>query len=391
MSSDKIVLLLILSIPLCATSNDTLTISQTTLLAKSITYTYPDSAFKLLEKNIEAIQELLKTEKDPSIERSLMLNQSDCYNSMGNLYVNQQLYTQAIKCLFKSQEINLSLNDNAKKVRFHLNFGGIMIELNSYDEAIFHLEKALNISQNKLDSAIFLTNIYISLGVVHMDLFNDSIAKEYFEKSLVLGDKMGNPLISIASLGNLGQIALSRNEYREAIDILNQATELAEKEDLEVHSIGLYEKIAWAKNSLELKDEAFHIYLKALSLTEKYDHRRYYGEILSELAILNHPDDTNNYEYMLDSLSRLSESPTTRRFSFNALKELSLRNHDFEKAYYYTNKAHALLDSMTNNDNKNMAIASAAKLQYERSIKIKNNTIEFERDRIRVLNTLLII
>jgi tetratricopeptide (TPR) repeat protein len=169
-------------------------------------------------------------------ERSLKL-QEEMNNFYGSVAVQVQLgllhygrgnYDKSLKILKKSYSINK--RNNYIKCLNLTNLGLVYSAIGERDKALKYFIEGESLS----DEIGFLyqkVENQMRIGIVHREKTDYILAKDYLERSLALGKKLGIPHIMGYSLFYLISIALDKNSPKQAQEYLTRYKELASNQE----------------------------------------------------------------------------------------------------------------------------------------------------------------
>ena len=288
-------------------------------------------------KSIEHYEKALALRRQTGDKRG----EAGIHTNLGNAYESLGELPTAISQHRESLAIYESIRDTLRMARAFSNISSVLSLGGAYPEAFEALNKARLLVENKGDSPTTF-KIYTQLGHNRFDLDMFSKAKDWYQRSLLLRQKSGDPVDIADGLVDLGNALDELNNVDSstlAIKYYLQALKIYQDQDDEP-SIGLVcNNVGDAYKHLEQLDEA----LKYLRESERI-----------RLAIEDEPGLMETYNTINDVLFRQGKTKESlqyiRRYSeiadkignenmrMAALKDFArayAKLGDFSKAYEY--------------------------------------------------------
>ncbi|WP_075883900.1 tetratricopeptide repeat protein [Candidatus Protochlamydia sp. W-9] len=352
-----------------------------------------------IDKNEEAIScfqaALSLTEKKS--EQTLI------YNGIGRAYANAQQYKEAKKAYYKALEF-LPQGDFFLAIEIHKNLAGLFNDFGRYGKAIFHAEKALNLSQhetiqkdelNALDSQFGTITL---LGNIYGAIEDYGKGLKYHTQSLKIAEKI-KPFTDYLGLAytSLGIAYSNLKMYPESVEHYNKALEITKESFLRAKillnlgntffSSGSFDKAiekykeSYAIDNTNLKinyfnglgvcyeaignkDEAIESIEKAICLSQESQDRRSeaggynnLGQVYSKseprLAEENYRKSINIYSLLHQKLKNYSQGQITffkeQSIPLLKLESLFLQQGKTEEALQVTDfrRSRALVSALT--------------------------------------------
>jgi signal transduction histidine kinase len=249
--------------------------------------------------------------------------------NIGTLYQKLGSYDSAAYYLFKSLKTAQTLNDSNVTASILSNLGQLMYKEKKLDDAISYYEQALNIFRaigNKKSAA----DVSQNLGIAYADKRDFDKAKQYYHETLdiytALGSKRGVGRACI----NLSYVLEEQKQYEEAIMYASKA-------------LGYFRDI---KNP-NGESEALH-----------------------SLATINHGMKKNdvalNYAQQSLAISIRIGNHESQLENYKLLNQLYGEGGDFKNAYFYSQKAAALKDSLFNETKEKIVNELQTKYETEK-------------------------
>lgn len=219
--------------------------------------------------------------------------------------------------------------------------GEAFMKLGKDDQRDFQFDKAIALSRQNIDKNIEAETLYKIARWFHL-IDDYKLALDYYERSFMLEEKMGNESGLARLMNNMGIVYKLQGDYSKAIDLYTQSLKLYEKIGNEkgmagsIHSIGnIYlaqgsfnKAIEYYNNSLVIKEELddkagiakslnnmgiTYFYLREIDKAKGYYHRslQIKEELLDKKGMLNSLNnigliftEEENYKQALDYFNR---------------------------------------------------------------------------------------
>lgn len=165
---------------------------------------------------------------------------SACANSMANIYLELNNYTDALK-LFT---ITYDESKNAKDYYFEIyalqGLGKVNLAQNKFTEAKEFLAQALQLAE-KNKSPLHIANATSEMANFYFQTGNLSEAEKLNKEALQIRENNQFTLAAVTSCNHLGEIYIKQNRWDEALEVLNKGLALAEKTNvkLKVYEVNL--------------------------------------------------------------------------------------------------------------------------------------------------------
>ena len=197
-------------------------------------------------------------------------------NNIGLVYYKIKDFDTAIKYFKRAIDLKEQTGGDGKEYAL-VNLGLCYSELKAYDSAIHQYEKAIKICDDNCGEDI-LVEAFNGLGVAYYTVDELESAYDYFNKALKLAENDINTSQEIIALYNLARIEFKKNDFNNALKVLNQSQEKAREIDYRLYIRGNYQLYAEIYSNLGKYDSAF-------AFQKKYDSIQ--SEIMNEEVIQN--------------------------------------------------------------------------------------------------------
>lgn len=215
------------------------------------------------------------------------------YEDMGSIYLHQSLYQKAFDAFYRSYQCDSLLNDHKVLMYSLSNMGWVRVVEGKEKEALFYLDKALELALALKDS-IFMSDIYqrMSLNCENVDsaFMYARLAGNYLTEK--------NDSISYYSLWlTFGELYLDKQELDSAEYYLKRTLDIADfkRKILASYSLAEVEKI---RGNYE----------------RAFEYQSYYGDNIDSIFSLNKASDIERLAYKYDSEAKVAKEKESRRF-----------------------------------------------------------------------------
>ncbi|MCV9387398.1 tetratricopeptide repeat-containing sensor histidine kinase [Reichenbachiella ulvae] len=151
---------------------------------------------------------------------------ANCYNAMGIALSYKGMPREAIFYFKEAIKIEEKIGGKNLSAPF-INIGGLYQDLGEFDQAVFHLKKALAIAEaneNEQRIAYSLNN----LGTVYDKQGNYPLALEHYKQSMYMNEALGDSLGIVNNITNMGLIYQTQKNYDKAMKCYERALEIDE-------------------------------------------------------------------------------------------------------------------------------------------------------------------
>ncbi len=109
---------------------------------------------------------------------------ASCYNNIGNCYVDQGDFKNALLYYYKAEVINHKINNDDGIMTDALNIGRTYIKMKQYDSALKYFNMSYEIVNNTADKYKGGAEALAGLGNTHLQLGNIPLAREYYKMGI---------------------------------------------------------------------------------------------------------------------------------------------------------------------------------------------------------------
>ena len=144
----------------------------------------------------------------------------EAYFLIAKLHQSKGSFEKAIGLLKDSKKLSSSLDNTSKQKilgRISLFHGSIEMNKGNYPKALDHFHNS-QLTFSEISDSSLLAQAYSKIGLVNYYEYNDSLAMDYYQKSLQIHQKQNNQSgISIQTF-NIGNLLQESGKYDEAVE-----------------------------------------------------------------------------------------------------------------------------------------------------------------------------
>ncbi len=219
-----------------------------------------------------------------------VFGKSNSMVTLGNLYIQQGDYIEAIKTFNEVLETQLRENDPRQIAVCFINLGDVYQKFGDTDLALENFMKASEYLE-KSNERLYLMDCYGNIGNIFYDKGKLEEALTYMERSLAISDSLGNPRPSIFILINVGNVYKDQGKSQKALEKFQEALTISD-------SLRYQEGILQATNSIgkfyNLQGnytEAFNYASRALRMAVKQNNLEVQRDCNELLSIIYEKED----------------------------------------------------------------------------------------------------
>ncbi|MEQ9467252.1 MAG: response regulator [Ekhidna sp.] len=269
-------------------------------------------------------------------------------------------YSKAME-LAKAHDYNLLFADANN------NIGNVYLDRDQFEKALEHYLVCARIlsDDNRVKSIVT-----INIGLVHYELKNIELAKEYFEKGIELAEGINEDWLKAFNLQKLGMIAKEQKYHEQALTYYNQSKDLFQKLNNRREELLLNTNIGNIYLEQDKLDRAIEMFKTSLENTQPSDELSNQGyaligitnAYLKQNELLN---AQNSAEKLID-LAKEIQSPSKHAEGMKLLSEIYALNDQFEEAYIIQKEFSSLQDSIFNTTKSEQILDMEAKYENDR-------------------------
>lgn len=298
------------------------------------------------------------------------------HNDIATAYLNFGSYDSALYHLNKSLEIRKSLNDKKGIASVQSKIGATYEYMGKYKEAIAANFNAHKYFEEINDSVKILKSLG-NIAQLFEHMGDKPNAKKYFIQAKLIADKLGDPyymayydnqIINLTE-GMKNPEKLLAN-YRKMLDIVTEQGNV-------VLQSNIINNIANCLKAMKNYREALAFYEKGLKIALESGDKHEQAVIMVNIGNLcalmkNYPQAISYYEKVIP-LAREMELYVTLKDVYNNLAFIHRELREFEKALNYIEFAIIYNDSLTNSETRNYLKEVQTKFEVEKKeLMIKN-------------------
>jgi two-component system sensor histidine kinase UhpB len=285
-------------------------------------------------------------EKDPGNNKV----QTNFNQAMGRYYKKNGDYKAALPYTLAAVKLAEAGNiDKSHIAGQWLNAGDVYESLADYNNAMVCNLKALHFFEeggNQLGESFCYNNI--ASIYINLELYNKAL--NYAQKSLDLKKQLGDRRSICTSLESLGNVYIGLNNLPQALVNYEQALKIALAEKMPIEQASCYFSMAKIFSAQQKDSLAVVYYKKTKTLANKLDNELIAANAEMELSILlNNTDSLRQTENSLvATLQTFKNAGSLENESANyqRLSEFYAASKQYDKALQFTNKYHAVKDSI---------------------------------------------
>jgi signal transduction histidine kinase len=310
---------------------------------------YKKNDFHAAENYFEQAFQIRKEEKKMIKAASACVNLLRLYSDYSKLKAAENIGKTGISLVINDVK-NVESADI--KAKLHHLLSEVYREKGRYPAALFQLEECLKIRE-KLDNKAYIIQTYLSLGNFYSEnaIKNYSKAKEYYSKGLILTLKERDVIHQAKFLIALGNLHLVQEEPSIAFDYFEQTLSLGQKILFEDKLLATT-KLGSAYFVLEKKEEALDIWVSLENTLIEYGDSFELAYLLTDIGMtydqLSKPQQAFSY---LNRANRIANYLDYQPLQVATLKNLTNHHYkkgDFQQAFKLNKVVENIQDSITN-------------------------------------------
>lgn len=338
--------------------------------------TSPDIAIQKLEKLI------------PDLNNSeLTYYVSDVYSRIGNLFLQQSNYKNALKYYEISDSIAVLENFLRLRCENLMMSGKCLHQLGNLTSALSRLHQALKFAEQlKLNNLI--SQICTFIGSIYSDSKNKDFAVPHLSRALKIAVEQKDTSAIVQAYVYLGNNSFYGNKYQESLKYYSEALKIEEKKNIASAALaGLYGNIGNSYGELGDHVLCLEYQQKAVGIFENLNDKTGLAICYTSIAVSNLK--LKKYQESLlffqkaQNIAIEIESPEDLVEIYSGLSTLYGEKGDFEKAYLYHKKFHVTKDSLYNAANERKLTELELSYQFENTRKEIENKQKLEKERLQ--------
>jgi tetratricopeptide (TPR) repeat protein len=292
-------------------------------------------------------------------ETQNLLEISNIYNNLANIYSDTRKYEMALEYYLKSLEIRERLNNTRLVIASYVNIGNLYMNTGELARADSVYSRGLELNRLVFPDKI-IPQLLKELGSLSILLGDHQRAKNYLEEALAMAENEQNNRDLFSINNTLGNNYLQTGDYERAIDHYNRAFEAAKELNLKLQMAAILLNIGNTFAATEQPLRAMSYYKESNILFN--DVNNYPGIKSTYLNIgvmfdrINEPDSSLAYYQKAVDLSDALDDLIFKAQTYNFLGNQHRSMGNFEVAIPIINKA--LEFAKTLNLPKEVAIAT---------------------------------
>lgn len=357
-------------------ANDTTKMNLLILLAKTLAYSDPSRAMKIIDTELPAAQQLRY--KKGTLEG---------LNVKSSLYFLQGNRAQAQASAEEYLQMAERYSDKPGQIAANSLLGILYAQSANYAKALEYFLTSLRLAEEVGDKSR-LAALDQNIGNVYNDIQDYDKAIGYYKESIAITQSIV-PAVAVppAPYNNIGSALIHQKKYKEALDYLDTGSRISLRTNNRRSLAGAYTNLADAWHNLGDNDKSYDYAIRALEIGRALSDKRTManaminvGTALSEasdsLLLSRHLDPKHRYPTavaILDSAVQLAGSlgdPVTREEAYKYLGEISQRVKDYPLAISSMQAYEQLHDTIVNDDNEKTIIRKFIQYDFDKKAAI---------------------
>lgn len=245
------------------------------------------------------------------------------YHDLGSVHELLGEHEQARRYYGEMARYAWLLGDRAKGGAALNKLGRALRGVGSYDEALAHLERALQLFRHVNDERGVASTLD-DLGKIHWIRGSQDRAFDYYSASLRMRRDLGDKRSIAVSLSNLGSLKLQRGELREAMLYFREALELRKDSQDRQGLAGSYNDMGGLCAEQGKFDEAILLFQESLQIAREIGFRGLEAAALNnigecQMALKNYAESRENLLKAREIASQIDQ----QRVLFDVLRNLA--------------------------------------------------------------------
>lgn len=237
------------------------------------------------------------------------------HNALANIYIEKGDYHIALTEAFKALKCFEDIHHESRMADVLKQIGDIESGLENHEASLSYFHKAIDIYE-RFEDIMYAAYANNSLGISYQNLNDYTNAAKHYNIAIAYSRDVEDNLSLSNSLHNLAELEIIKNNYSIAKNLLFDAKKIAEKEDLKLGLVNVYDGLSQIdyqskkfSDALMNNAEAIDIAKKIGALSHLKDLYKYRSKILQGL---NRNAEAihylNTYQTLNDSLFSLTKS-----------------------------------------------------------------------------------
>lgn len=248
------------------------------------------------------------------------------YFGMGLIAYNRSDYRLARYYFLKSGQSLSATEVNSLTCQVNNELGNTFLALNQLDSAGFYYQKTLILAE-KLGDQATIARTFNNLSIASYKLGNFEKAVEWQIKAVKIKEQMPDTVSLATSLNNVGSFFIKLNNYQDARRFLLRAYRiLTEKQSPKIKGYSAL-NLGISYKMLEQYDSAVYFYNKALEIYQTLGAQANIGKIYSNLGGLY--EAKLDYDQALNFMKMSLDIAKTQKLSYEA----AIRNRNIANVY----------------------------------------------------------
>jgi len=183
------------------------------------------------------------------------------------IYIEKGNYKIALTKALKAIELFEEINNLTRKADALKQVGDIETALGNNTSALKYYENAFKIYDD-FDDITYMAYTANSIGIVYKELNDFANAKKYQNMGVSFAREVNDKMSLSNALHNLGELFLIEKNYKKASELLTEAKEISEKENIPQSIINAYNGLAKVDYGLNKPNNALNKIDKAIAIAK---------------------------------------------------------------------------------------------------------------------------
>lgn len=330
-------------------------------------YIYDDKGD--IQKALDYYHESLQLSEDIDDKKGI----AESLNNIGIIYNNQGNTAKAYDCYIKSLEIQKKIGNKQGIALSCNNLGFLHFNKGDIPKALEYFSTSIKLREEIGDKKGTASS-FNNMGFVYYHQDDFPKALEYFEKALKIREEIDDKIGMALSYNNIGGIYKNQGDMDKVLEYLHKSLKIQEEIDDKNGIAMSYNNIGFVYNNMDETDKAKEYFNKALKIREEIGDKQAIAQTLYNLCLvsISKKDLSSLKEYATRgyNLSKELGFPDDIEKAASQMKELSIMQGDYKKAFEYYQEQIAMRDSIKNDENYKLTQKQQARYEFEKQAAI---------------------
>ena len=290
------------------------------------------------------------------------------HQNMGGVFMQRNELDSALYHFIMAENYAVKLNDENGLASCYLNIGNVYNQKDEFVKAFEYWLKCKAIAKRRNDFELQL-KIAMAIGQAYVNLRETSSSVVYFEEAAQLARKSNNKQLQILALIKLAQGKFHQHQFTEALDVLFLAETLIKSGAADELKFETYLAKGACFTNLGQFQNAEKMFQLAQSESKKYGNEIRNSILLMNMAILQHEQERYAEALKLFSLARKYEieidSYNIRSYASRQMHDIYVLLGDKVRALEMLQNYTSEKDTLLNRDAKSQIIAMELESNFQ--------------------------